>query len=359
MKMSSYILSLLIGHSLNIAALSFLLYLLGKNILMSKDRIHTYRLAIILTILAMVLECAGILLDRAGASWWAANLAVNIMGFSCSSLIPYVLAWSGSESSLKTKRILLLFPLCTVILCIASSETGWLFTVSHSNVYSRGPLFWIYIVNYLIGVFLIVGTSYGTASRLARQERRYLLGIYVFFLIGVSTQILYPEVHTSWQCITLCLLLYYIFQREIQFRYDPLTGVLNRAAFDKEMETTPQNPKILVILDVDNFKAINDSHGHVEGDRILSTVGRILRKCFIKCGNCYRIGGDEFAILSDSSEVAFRSSIRKLIRRVERERAHTPWFPNISYGYHVLQPGESLPAAFQKADAQMYRYKRR
>lgn len=357
--MSSYILSLVIGHSLNITALSFLLYLLGRNILMSKERIRTYRAAITLTILVMVLECVSVILDYAGTSWWALNFAVNIMGFSCSSLIPYALAWFGSENSLKTKRIIFLFPLCTVILCIASSGTGWLFSVSHSNVYSRGPLFWIYIVNYFIGILFIIGASYRTASRLARQERRYLLGLYVFFLIGVSAQVFYPEIHTSWQCITLCLLLYYIFQREIQFRYDPLTGVLNRAAFDKEMETTPQNPKILVILDVDNFKAINDSHGHVEGDRILSTAGRILRKCFGKCGNCYRIGGDEFAILSDSSEAIFRSAIKKLIRGIERERVHTPWFPNISYGYHVLQPGESLSAAFQKADAQMYRYKRR
>lgn len=357
--MSTFILSLIVRHALNIVALSFLLYLLGRNILMSKDRVRAYRAAVILTIIVMIMECAGVVLDRAPPCWWRVNFAANIMGFSCSSLIPFVIAWTCSDSSMWKKHLLLLFPLCTILLCVTAPANGWIFAVSRDNVYARGSLFWVYIVNYVIGVFFMIGANYGAASHLARQERHYLLAIYIFFLCGVTVQIVLPGSYTSWQCITLCLLLYYIFQREIQFRYDPLTGVLNRASFDKEIESGTMNARTIIILDVDRFKSVNDEHGHVEGDRILATTGRILQKCFSKCGTCYRIGGDEFAVLCCSGKTAIQSAIDKMIASVQKERSHIAWFPNISYGYHDIQPDESFADAFRHADAQMYKYKRR
>lgn len=357
--MSSYVLSLIVRHSLNITALTFLLHLLGQNVMMTKRRVCAYRTAIILTIAVMFFECAGVILDGAGAAWWTVNFAANIAGFSCSAFIPYVLALSCQDENSPKNNILFIFPVCMTLLCLLSSVTGWVFTVSHQNVYSRGPAFSTYIITYFIGTLFMIVSNYNMAIHLARRERLYLLGIFAFFLVGVSVQVFRPDTYTSWQCITLCLLLYYIFQREIQFRYDPLTGVLNRAAFEKEMESTSSEIKIIVILDVDHFKSINDSHGHIEGDHILSIAGSLLLKCFSKCGNCYRIGGDEFAILCTAGESVFHDSIHKMICKVELERAHTPWFPNISYGYHMLQSGESLFAAFQKADEQMYHYKHR
>jgi diguanylate cyclase (GGDEF)-like protein len=356
--MSTFLLSLIVRHTLNIVALSFLLYLLGRNILMSRERVHAYRAAVILTIAVMITECAGAVLDRAAPCWWQVNFAANIIGFSCSALIPFIIAWTCSDFSMRKKHLLLLFPMCIILLCVTAPFNGWIFTVSHGNVYTRGPLFWMYIVNYLIGVFFMIGANYGTASHLARQERRYLLAIYIFFLCGVTVQIILPASYTSWQCITLCLLLYYIFQREIQFRYDPLTGVLNRAAFDKEIQSSTMAASTIIILDVDQFKSINDQHGHVEGDRVLATVGRILQKCFSRCGTCYRIGGDEFAVLCCSGRTTLQASIDKMIRSIQIERTHIAWFPNISYGSHAIQPGESFADAFRKADSEMYQYKR-
>lgn len=357
--MSTFLLSLIVRHTLNIVALSFLLYLLGQNILMSKARRRAYRAAVVLTIIVMVMECAGAVLDQAPSYWWRVNLAANIIGFSCSAFIPYIIAWTCSDSSTRKRRLFLLFPLVIILLCVTAPLNGWLFTVSHRNVYARGPLFWTYIVNYMTGASLMVVSNYSSVSHLTRRERHYLLAIYIFFLSGVAVQILFPASYTSWQCITLCLLLYYIFQREIQFRYDPLTGVLNRAAFDKEIQSGAMHAKMLIILDVDQFKSVNDQHGHVEGDRILATVGCLLQKCFSKSGKCYRIGGDEFAVLFCSGKAAFQTAIDKMICSVQAERTHIAWFPNISYGYYDIQPGDSFSDAFQKADAEMYRFKRR
>lgn len=356
--MNRCILSLVVRHFINIMALCLVLYLLGRNVMMTRRSIRAYRAAILLTIYVMLFECAGVILDNAGAAWYAANFAVNIAGFSCSAFIPYVLSFLCEDVMFLRQGIILSFPCCFTLLCALSPLTGWVFTVSHQNVYSRGPLFWTYIVTYIIGALFMLASNYRTAIHLAKQERRCLLGILLFFFSGVSVQILFPTIHSSWQCITLCLLLYYIFQRELQFRYDPLTGVLNRAAFDRDIKAAPVEIQLLAILDIDCFKSINDSRGHMEGDRVLSIVGILLRECFSKCGSCYRIGGDEFAILCTAGEPAFQDGIRKLLLKIKSEREFTPWFPNLSYGYHVLEPDESLPDALQKADIQMYRCKR-
>jgi diguanylate cyclase (GGDEF)-like protein len=80
---------------------------------------------------------------------------------------------------------------------------------------------------------------------------------------------------------------------------DPLTGLGNHRHFQKELETKLENaaqtrlPLSVVLLDVDNFKQINDRYGHPAGDAVLAQVGAALRGA----GQAFRVGGDEFAVL--------------------------------------------------------------
>lgn len=78
-------------------------------------------------------------------------------------------------------------------------------------------------------------------------------------------------------------------------REDPLTGALNRRAFDTDSEKAGQLG--LVIIDVDRFKAINDSLGHPAGDKVLMGVQHAIRGAIREVDSCYRIGGEEFAVI--------------------------------------------------------------
>jgi diguanylate cyclase (GGDEF)-like protein len=92
-------------------------------------------------------------------------------------------------------------------------------------------------------------------------------------------------------------------QARRQARRDPLTGLGNRLAFDEVLGGLAQGarhtdrPLALAILDIEGFKAVNDRHGHLEGDRVLCEVSAVLARTVRAPDACFRWGGDEFAIL--------------------------------------------------------------
>lgn len=87
-------------------------------------------------------------------------------------------------------------------------------------------------------------------------------------------------------------------------KQDGLTSIFNRRAFDErfsdEVERAHRQnyPLMLAIIDIDNFKQYNDTHGHQEGDKVLTNLADILKECTReKVDMCFRLGGDEFAVL--------------------------------------------------------------
>jgi diguanylate cyclase (GGDEF)-like protein len=90
-----------------------------------------------------------------------------------------------------------------------------------------------------------------------------------------------------------------------QARRDPVTGLLNRAGFDSELERAlAAGPCAVLFLDLDGFKGINDRYGHPAGDAVLKEVGARLSRLIRSRDAIARIGGDEFAIVLTEAECA-------------------------------------------------------
>ena len=79
--------------------------------------------------------------------------------------------------------------------------------------------------------------------------------------------------------------------------HDALTGLFNRGAYDLLMESADTEHMALIVIDVDHFKQVNDTHGHAVGDRVLKRVAEIMRSSFRSVDILCRIGGDEFAVV--------------------------------------------------------------
>lgn len=141
---------------------------------------------------------------------------------------------------------------------------------------------------------------------------------------------------------------------------DALTGLLNRRAFDRQLEQAyrrvlrQQNEQIsLLVLDLDGFKQLNDTHGHPHGDGVLREMAKTLESV-IRTGvdSAYRIGGDEFAILmwSDGD-----TACRKAMQILERMDGQ------ISIGAASLSGGTEIETSpsrfFELADSALYRSK--
>ena len=88
-------------------------------------------------------------------------------------------------------------------------------------------------------------------------------------------------------------------RNQLKFKadHDALTGVLNRRAFDKLQAAADDGKVAFLMIDVDNFKSVNDTFGHLVGDKILLRVVSLLRDSFRSGDSIFRIGGDEFAVV--------------------------------------------------------------
>jgi len=152
--------------------------------------------------------------------------------------------------------------------------------------------------------------------------------------------------------------------QELQFlvNHDSLTGLFNRRAFSEQLHRNIIGKQEfgLAAFDVDNFKNINDSFGHVVGDEMLIHVARVVEK-HLEPGDMFiRTGGDEFAILSSKSDRdAFYDYLRRIGEAVETSQLecgeHTVKC-TLSIG-GIIRTTESEEDALQKVDVQLYRSK--
>ncbi len=139
---------------------------------------------------------------------------------------------------------------------------------------------------------------------------------------------------------------------------DPLTGLRNRRAFEqlleREIEKTRRNHTqfALLILDVDDFKSINDRFGHAAGDEALRAVAKVMTSVSRKIDCCARLGGDEFALLlPDTGDEDVPFVVRRL-QRALADRKTEPVF-SMSIGVRVVDPSNP-EAILSQADQAMY-----
>ena len=157
-------------------------------------------------------------------------------------------------------------------------------------------------------------------------------------------------------------------QSEALTRTDELTGLTNRRGFAAHVEQRQQNGgldgHVLVLVDCDRFKSINDTYGHLAGDRVLQSVANLLRAVAGADDIVCRLGGDEFCLLlrGHSRDEAERIAgyLSDSARMLERMHSRPPQMTTLSIGACMVA-GDARPGWenwYAKADDALYRAKR-
>ena len=151
---------------------------------------------------------------------------------------------------------------------------------------------------------------------------------------------------------------------------DPLTGLANRRQFRSVLErevdrvTRTGESALLLMLDIDHFKAVNDNHGHPAGDLVLQAVAQTLAGCVRPMDTLARYGGEEFAVVLPGCQAAFGEAVAERIRSIVESTPITiePGLQihvTVSIGGSFTLPWvkASIPAWIDRADHQLYRAK--
>lgn len=347
---------------IGIAALFFTINLAKRNAVVDVYKTKIYVLASTITIMLLSLE----ILDIWGQSIqntehiWLYKLE-NVMGFFLTPLVPFVLLFLYNNE-IKSNKVFCSFPLLlNSVISIATYKTGWIFYFDQAATYHRGSLFLIPIA---VGFFYYIWLMISIMKNDSKYEKDDMLFLkYVFFMpvLGVSLQLYFVEFHIVWPSVALALLLYYIFLRELQFKYDVISGIMNRKAFESEMEIYNGRDNVaLVVLDLNDLKKINDSKGHHAGDKAILISATVLQESFEKIGKAYRIGGDEFcALCAGASESDIAKSLKKLENLlIEVNNIHDMKI-ELAYGcaFYMKEEDKSIYETFKYADRRMYEHK--
>jgi diguanylate cyclase (GGDEF)-like protein len=148
---------------------------------------------------------------------------------------------------------------------------------------------------------------------------------------------------------------------------DPMTGLANRRAFDRELDKAMsmyaryRHNGALLLIDANDFKAINDSLGHLAGDAILRHIANLIRKSTRNTDVVCRIGGDEFAIILHeavgSSAADKAEHIANLIAVSPCTYEGREIYITVSVGYCCFEDAQDKQELIAKADASMYEQK--
>ncbi|EIM73950.1 diguanylate cyclase [Nitratireductor aquibiodomus RA22] len=149
-------------------------------------------------------------------------------------------------------------------------------------------------------------------------------------------------------------------------RIDEMTGLLNRSTFIAELNQAGQRGAggVLLVIDADDFKGINDTHGHLTGDRALATIADVIRDVFCGGGLAGRIGGEEFGVFLEAATLSKGEALAERLRRgVERIELHTERNGlarlSVSIGIAFVEEATDFSTLMATADEQLYVAKRR
>ncbi|MEP7281511.1 MAG: GGDEF domain-containing protein [Rubrivivax sp.] len=151
---------------------------------------------------------------------------------------------------------------------------------------------------------------------------------------------------------------------------DPLTGSANRRSFEvaltREIDRVARSgePALLLLLDIDLFKRVNDAHGHAAGDRAIKAVADALSDCVRPMDLVARIGGEEFAVVLPNCAPAFGEAVAERVRR-QVEQTEIEFAPGRTLSVTVSVGGAFAPQWvrsrahlwIERADQQLYRAK--
>lgn len=258
------------------------------------------------------------------------NEAIQIVFFLASPLmmllfVLYLLAIvSEDDPNIFTYfRIMAIPYILYAVFVLANPMTGLLYDISEYGGFIYGKWFlltYIIPILYILAIFFIVLIN---TRKMERSLKLILLSFPIISLTMIGVQLIFPTVILSGSAAASATLIVYLYFQNKQIMLDDLTGLQNRRGFLKGLEFYV-NRKVemdLVLISLDDFKAINDKYGQLNGDNLLKVFSKYLMN-IVSIKYIYRFSGDEFIIILDQSFHVLTAAVVGAIRKRFCEHWH-------------------------------------
>ncbi len=248
------------------------------------------------------------------------------------------------------------------ILIISNFFTGAIFTISETNIYIRGPLNSIYLlINYLLLIIALLAAK--KYWKLIKGRLLHIIMIFILFpILGSVLQQLFYGTSLTYPFLNITALLTFLFLEKEFIHRDSLTELFTRHQFERRLtyKLNHSEPFSLIMIDLNDFKQINDNFGHEEGDKALVTFSSILKSNVKHEDMVCRYGGDEFTLLIESPHRSTGSLVIDRINDSLKEyngKKISHYHIKMSFGYQYVDSKINLENLLSEVDKKMYKDK--
>jgi diguanylate cyclase (GGDEF)-like protein len=359
---------------LNVFSIALLIIIFTHSTKQNKKGTLQSRLFMLMlkfTVLLLVLDIFSRFDGKPDTIYPFINHIANFLVFMLNPVLPsiwlyYVHAQVCQEKE-KMRRLycqLVALNVANMTLVILSEFFGWFYYIDSENIYHRGPYFFSLA---LLAVALMVGAFAILIANRKRIEKRHFYSLMFFAvppLAGIFLQVVFYGMPLILNCIAFSLLIVFLNVQNNNIYTDDLTGVYNRKKLEVYMNekinaSTENKTFSAIMIDINNFKAINDTYGHGMGDRALQISANLLNSCLRTNDFIARFGGDEFCIVLDISD---RGELEQIVYKINHciqkynEFSGQPFKLDYSMGYAVYDcsSGMKLDEFQKKIDILMY-----
>jgi diguanylate cyclase (GGDEF)-like protein len=346
--------------AISAAALLILGFVIIRSDLTTVRIRRFFGLAILAAIIVIAAEAAASCFESAAASIRVPSLISNILGFSISPFIPLFIGYAISSDRKKGDIFFWIPTAVNFFLSVLSAAYPLIFGINTANTYYRGDFFWIYVAAYAASLAFLFVRTLALANRYQNKNHPVIFALFLFVVLGTAIQVVFPHLRVSWICVSIAICLYYAYCCELYYQVDGLTGLLGRRAYENYVCRLKGLPgAAILIIDIDDFKLVNDRCGHQFGDNCLIQISACVKDVFFKIGICFRIGGDEFCVISTNADSALiQNACWQFISGFDEIRKTEKQFPMVSLGCAYYEKGKgSVEEAIFAADQEMYYYK--
>ena len=265
------------------------------------------------------------------------------------------------------KARLVMFPWIVEVIMVVCNlfGTGIMFKISEENIYQRAA-------GALIGyISLIIYFAY--SIYLVHQSKKQGINLNFFPVIyfvgpcfaGVLIQFLFYGITSSWVLVAVALIFVQMQSYAENLYIDELSGLYNRRYLNavlSERKITSRKSLHGIMMDVNDFKYINDNFGHSMGDKAICTLGNILFRSIPDGGMAIRYAGDEFIVLlsgvDTESVLVTMDEINHNLSQFNESKIE-PFTLSVSMGYAEFGEGDDTEAFLMHMDEKMYEEKRK
>lgn len=328
------------------------------------------------TIIMLIFDLFGRFDGNENAIYYTLNFLGNFTIFLFGPVIPslwalYVYYQIYHKIEIRSKIMYLIVAVNAInfFLVLFSQSFHWYYYIDLENIYHRGNLYWLSVL--LMVVLMAVALIMVILNRNNIEKKKYFS--LIFFPVPPSICVLLQMccygLSINLSSVSISLLVVFINIQNHSMNIDYLTGAYNRKKLDiymkEKINCCNENKSFAAILiDMDNFKYINDTFGHIAGDNALETSVKLIKSCIRKTDFLARFGGDEFCIVLELEDINdLESTIIRINNclKIHNQHNNNQYKLGFSMGYAVYDYNSHMNVEeFQKhIDLLMYEKKRK